>query len=254
MSIKCFRSYAGWLAMLTYLVLPAPLHADESENSIDAGQKIFTYGLDDRIPACQKCHGANGLGLGAFDIGTPRIASQVYAYLLKQLTDFATNKRIDTIMHQMNRIAKGLSKQQRKDVAAYLHTLKWPYKGSDLIQLGRDGVRIGDPVRGGKIIKAGIPARGVPPCQACHGYEGQSTGRLYPVLSGQNYLYLTHELISFRRGAQGASDHVRANDFMGQMRAVAVKLSDRDINDVAAFLTGAKPPPAPDNPLDPGSE
>jgi len=139
-------------------------------------------------------------------------------------------------------------------VAAYLHSLKWPYTPSDLIQLGKDGVRIGDPVRGKRIVKAGIPAKGVPACQVCHGYEGQSVGRLYPLLSGQNYLYLTHELASFRRAAQGATAHARANDFMGQMRAVAAKLSDQDIHDVAAFLTGAKPPPAPENLHDPSSE
>jgi len=254
MSITCLRTYAGWLAMLAYLVLPAPLHADESENSINAGQQIFTYGVDDRIPACQKCHGADGMGLGAVDIATPRTASQTYTYLLKQLTDFATNRRTDDVMHQMNRIAGGLSEQQRKDVATYLHSLTWPYKSSDLARLAQDGVKIGDPGRGGRIVNFGIRKQGIPACRVCHGYDGHGAGRLYPILSGQNYLYLTHELKSFCRAARRTKGYGRANDFMAQMRGVAAKLSDQDINDVAAFLTAAKPPPMPENPQGTGVE
>ena len=254
MSIKCSRTYVGCLTILVYLVLPAALHAGESGNNIDAGQKIFTYGVDDRIPACQKCHGPDGMGLGAVDIATPRTASQTYTYLLKQLTDFATNRRTDDVMHQMNRIAKGLSEQQRKDVATYLHSWKWPYKGSDLAQLGRDGVKIGDAGRGGRVVNFGIPERGIPACRVCHGYDGHGAGRLYPMLSGQNYLYLTHELKSFRRAARGAKAYGRANDFMAQMRNVAAKLNDQDIYDVAAFLTGVKPPPMPENPQGTGVE
>jgi len=255
MSMNFFRSYMSLLAILAYLILPVSLYADESaSNDIKAGQRIFNFGLGDKVPPCLKCHGANGLGLGAVDIATPRIASQVYTYLLKQLTDFATNRRTDDIMHQMNGIAKALGKQQRKDVSAYLHSIKWSYSSKDLTQFGKNGVQIGDPVRGERIFKTGIAGKGVAACQVCHGYDGQGAGSLYPALSGQNYLYLTHELAAFRRAAQGASAHARANDFMGQMRAVAARLSDQDINDVSAFLTAAKPPPAPDNPHDPGSE
>jgi len=111
MAINCFRIHAGWLMMLASFILPSPLYAGEVENSINAGQKIFTYGLGGKRPACQKCHGPNALGLGSVDIATPRTASQVYTYLLKQLTDFATDRRTDDVMHQMNRIAKGLSEQ-----------------------------------------------------------------------------------------------------------------------------------------------
>ncbi len=244
--------------LLTSLFLPLwlaamPLDAAEHGN-IEAGKKIFTYGVDDRIPACQKCHGSDGMGLGAVDIPTPRTASQIYTYLLKQLTDFATDRRTDDVMHQMNRIAKGLTEQQRKDVAAFLHAMKWPYKGSDLARLKQDGKKIGDPERGRKIVNFGIRERGIPACKVCHGYDGHGAGRLYPVLSGQNYLYLTHELRSFRHAAKGEQGYGRHNDFAGQMRNVAAKLSDQDILDAAAFLTGATPPPMPENPEGRGVE
>jgi len=240
-----FTIHLVTFAVIGCLLLPTRLFAAEADNSIEAGKQIFSFGSGSQVPACQKCHGPNGLG--SDDVGTPRIASQVYTYLLKQLVNFASDKRTDDYMHQMNAIAKALSDQQRKDVAAYLHSLKWPYSGSDLAALARAGIQVGDPVRGRTIVKAGIRARGVPPCQSCHGYDGQSAGSLFPTLSGQNYTYLTHELASFKRGS-------RHNDFMGQMRAVATKLDERDIRDVAAFLTGAKPPPPPDNPNDPGAK
>ncbi len=240
--------------ILLGLFFSLPLDAAENGNSIEAGKKIFTYGVNDRIPACQKCHGSDGMGLGAVDIATPRTAAQTYTYLLKQLTDFATGRRTDDVMHQMNRIAKGLSAQQRRDVAAFLHSLKWPYEGSDLARLGRDGVNVGNPGRGRIIVNFGVRARSIAACKVCHGYDGHGAGRLYPVLSGQNYLYLTHELKSFRRAALRKKEYGRANDFMAQMRDVAAKLSDQDILDAAAFLTGAKPPPMPENPKGTGVE
>ena len=61
---------------------------------------------------------------------------------------------------------------------------------------------------------------------------------------------LEHELAAFRNAALGKPNG-RTNDYMGQMRAVAGKLSNEDIEDVSAYLTGIKPPPPPDNPMDP---
>ena len=240
----------AWIAMLAWLILPTHAAAAPDTGGISAGEQIFISGLGDRVPACQKCHGADGMG--SDDIGTPRLASQVYAYLFKQLTDFATDRRTDDVMHKMNDIAKAMTEQQRKDVAAYLHTLQAPYSGSDLGKLRKEGTRIGDAERGQSIVTAGIPDERVPACQGCHGYRGHSAGLLFPALSGQNYVYLTHELASFRRASRGDAAG-RTNDYMGAMRDVAGKLSDRDIADVAAFLTGVKPPPPPNNPLDPGN-
>jgi len=243
----------AWIAMLfACLALPLSAAAAEADPSatvdVDAGQQIFTMGLGPSVPPCLKCHGADGLGND--DIGTPRVASQVYTYLYKQMIDFATDKRTDTIMHKMNAIAKAMTDQERRDVSAYLHEMKWPYVGSNLNKLSKGKMIIGDPARGRTIVLYGLSDAGIPACQSCHGYKGHSAGQLFPALSGQNYIYLEHELASFRRAAQGDPTG-RANDYMGQMRAVAGKLSNRDIEDVSAYLTGVKPPPPPDNPMDP---
>jgi cytochrome c553 len=250
------RRHTAWVALLAGLMLPALAAASPDVVDIGAGEKIYTsfYMADvggKKIPACQKCHGADAMGND--DIGTPRLASQVYAYLYKQMVDFATDRRTDDVMHKMNAIAKALTDQQRKDVAAYLHTLQAPYTGSNMDKLREEGVHIGDAARGQMIVTEGIPEENVPACQSCHGYRGHSAGMLFPAISGQNYVYLRHELKSFRHAALGKPGYGRANDYMGLMRAVAGKLSDRDIDDVAAYLTGANPPPPPNNPLDPGN-
>jgi cytochrome c553 len=239
------------LVLLAWLALPMRAFAGPEIGHPEAGKSIYMFGAGKQVPACQSCHSPDGTG--SDDIGTPRLASQVYSYVVKQLTDFATNRRIDDVMQQMNHIAASLSDQQRLDVAAFVHLMDTPFTGSNLEKLQKEGMVVGDPARGRHIVERGLPAQGVPACQACHGFHGRSAGRMYPRLSGQNYVYLKHELESFRRGAHGAPKaEGRSNDFMGQMREVAGKLTDRDIVDVASFLTGAEPPTPPENPDAPG--
>ncbi|MBN4073371.1 c-type cytochrome [Mariprofundus ferrooxydans] len=141
-------------------------------------------------------------------------------------------------------IAKALTREQRRDVAAYAHSLKTPSLGSDLDSMRKNGDDIGLVYKGKIIVHFGIPERGIPACQSCHAFNGRSAGNMYPVIGGQNYMYLKHELEAFRLGASTASsddDAARDNDPMAQMRKVAAKLTDEDIANVAAFLTVSRP-------------
>lgn len=244
----CLKRYTGWMVMLAWLLLPASAAAVPDAAGIKVGEQIYQSGLGLKVPACQKCHGAEGMGSDA--IGTPRLASQVYTYLYKQLMDFATDRRTDHVMHQMNSIAKALTDQQRRDVAAYLHVLQMPYSGSNLGKLRKEGVKIGNVARGRTIVLFGLMDRNIPACQGCHGYHGHSAGMMFPAISGQRYMYLTRQLHAFRRAAHGDKTG-RSNDYMGAMQAVAVKLTNKDIDDVSAYLTSAKPPPPPNNPMTP---
>ncbi|MDQ6954487.1 MAG: c-type cytochrome [Mariprofundaceae bacterium] len=206
------------------------------------GRVIFNKGLGDDVPACATCHGKGGMG--ADEMGTPRLAYQVQKYVWKQLEDFATDKRIDNVMYQMNDIAKALTAEQRRDVAAYVHTLKTPFMGSDLDQMRKDDEEIGVVHKGQIIVEFGIPSRGIPACMSCHAFHGRAAGNIYPAIGGQRYVYLKHELEAFRLGHSTPSSEdemARDNDLMGQMRNVATKLKDEDIANVAAFLTVARP-------------
>ena len=214
--------------------------ASEPMGNENSGRMIYQMGKGD-VPACAGCHGEDGLGME--DMGTPRLAYQVDTYILKQLTDFAADKRQDNTAYTMNDVAKALSKQDRRDVAAYVHTLKAPFLGSDLEQLRKEGAQIGEPHWGKMLVEYGAPQRGIPACQSCHDFHGRSAGRMYPAIGGQRYTYLKHELEAFRLGAATPSSQdpmARDNDYHGQMRSVAASLTDQDIANVAAFLTGSR--------------
>jgi len=212
--------------------------AEESNGDTDKGRVIFENGAGDNVPACAGCHGAGGLG--ADDMGTPRLAYQVETYVWKQLEDFASGKRKDNTMYQMNDIAGALTEEQRRDVAAYVHSLKTPFLGSDLDKMVADGTKVGTSYKGQILVQYGAPSRNIPACMSCHGYNGRSAGHLFPAIGDQRYVYLKHELEAFRLGATTPSskdDAARDNDPMGLMRNVAVHLTDDDIMNVAAFLT-----------------
>ncbi len=235
--MRYLMSTVGAAAVLAMVLLVSvPAHAENFlKGNIDNGRKIFTQGKGDAVPACQSCHGVDGMGND--DLGTPRLANQVFTYELKQLTDFATGKRIDNTLNAMNDIAKALTPAERRDVVTYVHSLKTPFLGSDLRALKKAGdVKIGDRTRGAMIVHYGDD--GIISCKSCHGYNGRSAGRIFPMLTGQRYVYLLNQLHNWKNGTVADG---RANDLGGMMRTVAKTLSDKDMRDVASFLTGALP-------------
>jgi len=258
--MKRVISTLGLVAIASWFAVPAAVSAGEAIGNIVNGRIIYQNGKGDDVPACAGCHQADGLGND--EVGSPRLAYQIDTYILKQLEDFSQDRRTDDTMYQMNDISKALSMQDKKDLAAYVHTLKTPYIGSNLDQLRRDGATVGDPSKGKMIAEYGSPDHGVPACESCHGFHGRSAGRAYPAIGGQNYVYLKHELESFRNGGNMSAeevksgsreDNARVNDYMGQMRAVAKNLTDEDIANVAAFLTLARPT-TPGNPRSPSRD
>ena len=85
-----------------------------------AGKKIFDEGVPSAdVPACGTCHGADAKGNGAF----PRLAGQLYPYLVSQLTNWA-KERAEENSNIMAPIAHGLTKSQIDAVAAYVSSLE----------------------------------------------------------------------------------------------------------------------------------
>jgi cytochrome c553 len=202
------------------------------EGNLDNGKKIYLEGKGDVVPACITCHGEKALGEDS--MGTPRLAGQSAKFIVKQLNDFANDKRQDTTMYIMNANAKGLTEQERRDVAVYVRSLKLPVVGSDINAVKDLGNPVGKRYLGKSIAQFGIPERGVPACHSCHGFNGRGAFPVYPMIGGQKYVYLINQLKKWRDGS-------RANDPMAQMQKVAKKLTDEDIYNVATFLTSAPP-------------
>ncbi len=201
------------------------------------GKNIYENGkADGSVPACATCHGDKAMGQDAMK--APRLANIGYVYIVKQLTNFAEDKRTDTIMQQMNGIAKALSEQDRRDLAAYENSFPRNAELSDLKQLQADGTKIGVSYKGSILVRYGRNGPGVAEkdkvsaCVSCHGFNGRGADPVYPKIGQQKYTYLVAQLTDWR-------DASRTNDPMGQMRKVAHNLSDDDINDVATFLSQA---------------
>ncbi len=198
-----------------------------AEGNAEKGKAIFNSGKEGTaVLACQGCHMDKGQGNDA--MGTPRLAGQGAVYIVKQLNDIATDKRKPTgLGEQMIAIAKALSDEDKKDVAAYLHTLQ----GEELSDMKAQSVPVGQAYLGQVIAKYGVKNK-VSACQSCHGYNGRGAAPVFPMIGRQKYAYLVNQLKSWRDGS-------RANDPAGMMRAVAKNLTDDDINNVATFLATA---------------
>jgi cytochrome c553 len=204
-------------------------HPDTGDESVSTQVGEAQAGIE--VPACTTCHGQNGEG--SDPMGTPRLAGQGFNFLVKQLEDFASEKRMDTTMFVMNNNAKGLNEQERRDVAAYVASLGGGAKGSDMEEVKSLGMTpVGVRYLGKSLAQYGAPDRGIPACHSCHGYNGRGAYPVYPRLSGQKYTYLVNQLKKWRDGS-------RANDPLAQMRNVAKKMTDEDIYNVSAFLTNA---------------
>src|SRR3970040_2499252 len=86
---------------------------------------------------------------------------------------------------------------------------------------------------GQAIYRGGIAAKSVAACTACHGPNGSGIPAQFPRLAGQYAEYTAAQLRAFRGGE-------RANDPNRMMRAVAEKLSDREIAAVAEYIAGLR--------------
>ena len=201
--------------------------------NLSSGKNIFENGkADGSVAACSGCHGEKAMGQDA--MGTPRLANIGYVYVVKQLNDFASGKRVPpagSLGEAMTGFAKALSDQEKRDVAAYVNSLPKNNDLSDLKALKDEGTPVGEAYKGKIIVQYGIEGK-VSACVSCHGYNGRGSDPVYPKIGEQKYVYLTAQLAHWRDGS-------RANDPMGQMRAVAKNLTDADINDIAAYLTQA---------------
>ena len=199
--------------------------------NVENGRSIFNDGKGEAA-ACIGCHGEKGLGNDA--MGAPRLANVGQAYLIKQLADFATDKRIPSGMGEaMNGFSKALNEEDRRDLAVFLDTMEYELESSDLKALAAEGQTVGNPELGKIIVTQGVKGR-LPVCQDCHGFNGRD-GR-FPAINQQKYVYLVNQLKAWR-------DDSRANDpvvgKIGVMRGIAKKFTDEDIYNISAYLSTA---------------
>jgi len=168
------------------------------------------------IQACASCHNAAG---NSSIPANPKLAQQHPEYILKQLEEFKSGKRKNSVMTSM---VSHLSEQDMRDIAWFV--------GSKQIKTGfsksKDTVDLGE-----RIYRGGIADRQVPACAGCHSPNGAGIPAQYPRLGGQHADYVVTQLTSFRDGG-------RTNGPV--MNGVAAKLNDREIKAVADYIAGLR--------------
>lgn len=176
---------------------------------------------------CAACHGEHGISTVVL---FPTLAGMNSAAIFKQLDDFRADKRL---WGAMNAIASALSEQDSADVSMYFsHRTDGlpPVAGEGVPENGRS-LRQRDPSI--RLVFAGDPERGIPPCAACHGPGAQKLGA--PPLHGQHPEYLERQLGAFAQG-------MRQNDINEQMRVIARELTPGEMHGLAVYYGAADHP------------
>lgn len=182
----------------------------------DFGDPAKAQPIANRI--CAACHGADGNSPLPMN---PSLAGQHPEYLFKQLIEFKSGSRNNAVMMV---IVAGVSAEDMRNLAAYYAAQKpseTAANDKDLVAQGR------------KLFRGGNVATGVTACAGCHSPNGAGIPSQYPRLAGQHSEYVVAQLKAFRAGE-------RANDSNNMMRAVAGRLTDKEIAAVAEYLSALR--------------
>jgi cytochrome c553 len=178
-----------------------------------------------KATVCSACHGAQGVAVAP---NFPNLAGQSATYLYVQLKQYKEGQRHDPIMSGQ---AAPLSDADMRDLASHFASLAPKPAG-----------QAGSAPRGASLYLVGDPAKGIPPCQACHGPAAmgpqphassapQPPWSTFPRLRGQSALYLAKQLADFKSGARTGSSNTQV------MHGVAQTLDDDDMQALAAYLS-----------------
>lgn len=159
--------------------------------------------------ACVKCHGDDG---NSATPGIPSLAGQQSRYLVIAIQEYLNRERKKSPMHAM---LPDLSKIDLESVALYFASQTPAQRGAP---------PLGD-------AAAGEPLTAT--CGGCHGSHGASTDSATPSLAGQDPRYLL-----------AATKAYRTTRTRETMRVYVTGLSDKDIENIAAFYSIQKSRPA----------
>jgi cytochrome c553 len=162
---------------------------------------------------CVACHGETGVSGGP---EFPHLAGQSGAAIYKQLYDYRTGSRTNPLMAG---IAQALDEKAIADVAAYY--AGQPQRNPNPATLAQSPPAIV------QLVEVGDPKRNIPPCAACH-RAGAGGPIETPVLAEQHTQYIVQQLKLYASGE-------RRNDVYARMRTIASKLTDNEINGLAAY-------------------
>jgi len=165
------------------------------------------FNVEEQVEFCSACHGENGTPIEA---DYPIIWGQQYFYIFTQLRDYGAGRRQHDIMTD---IAAEFTRDQAKEIAAYIAEKEWP---AILAPATKDG----DSDLANRAIAGGQ-------CSACHG-KWQGDSRI-PRLAGQQPGYLLQTMLDFKHEVR-----MNAPDKISTMQ----KLDDDAIEILSRYLSG----------------
>ncbi len=204
------------LSFATVVAAAALAGCGNLERSRDLGNpNVSAKTLAEQV--CSNCHGLSG---NAVSPNVPRLAGQMEAYTVAQLSGFKSHNRQDPAgFEYMWGLSRSLSAEQVQGLAAY-YAAQTPVAQRAAVDASRQDA-------GRKIFTTGVADKGVPACQGCHGSEAQGQGT-FPRLAGQHADYVVKQLVVFQRTderPEGAA-----------MKVIAHDLTRQNILDVAGYL------------------
>jgi len=212
----CVREFHVALLLAAAVTFASPASAQEAVVSL--GQQIATQGTSQGVAACASCHGTQGAGNAAF----PLLAGSGQVYLQAQLDAFADGSRKNPTMQSF---AQKLSATERMALAKYYSQLPAP------IRVGSTSAGTASAMRsdaGAWLATRGRWTDNLPACAQCHGHDGGGVGAQFPPLAGLPATYITEQLQAWKAGGRPPGP-------LDLMPAVASKLSDHEVDAVAAY-------------------
>lgn len=166
---------------------------------------------------CASCHGEDGVSATP---ELPSLAGQSAFAIYKQLHDYRSGARAHPLMTP---VAQQLQVADLANVAVYYGRHARPYAGLGARGQSADAAIV-------RLANEGDSARRIPACNSCH-VNGAGGPIETPVLTGQHHQYLENQLLAYRAGT-------RRNDVYQRMRTIAGRLTDEEIQALAAYYQG----------------
>ncbi len=191
----------------------SPLQAESLvDGSADVGKS--------KAITCTACHGTEGNSVSPM---WPNIAGQGAPYIVRQIKAFQSGARSDPLMTSQ---AMLLSDEDMKDLAVYFESLP------AAAQAVADTSLID---RAEALYRGGNSEEGTAACIACHGPTGRGNpAAAYPALKGQHAAYTAKQLRAYAAGDRTSDDPTHV------MRNISERLSNDDIQAIAAYVQGLK--------------
>jgi cytochrome c553 len=198
------------LALAAMLLAGAVTAVDAQNNPVEV-QKAAE---EKAVNLCSTCHGPRGISTSP---EFPILAAQRKGYLEAQIDAFRKRTRSEKDAHDfMWGIAGNLDEAIIGGIATYYSTQP-PAKG-----------RTDDPAlvaEGMQLFDKGIPERGIPACQVCHGPDAAGKAD-FPRLAGQHARYIVKQLNYIQTLVRAAP----------VMHGIVKDLTPTEIQAVAAYV------------------